>query len=277
MSLTSFLEIPEVRAKFKAEFPKPKFDIKRELLAPTILGVHPRLVGTAFDYLLRFYVKYLNPQAQEDEWGWVAEGAVKVLESQGENQLYELGNVVVVEARRNYLNFLSTGQFTDELLRSSLSLAKLDPLMRRSNYIVENLEFIDQEDIADLWNLINVVDPNLFRTQGRVLLNPDFGSGSLVVKGADADLILSDLLVDIKTVQNFKLDRQSFEQVLGYYTLSLIERRLEPDIEEIKRLGIYFSRYAYLYEFPVDQVINPKTFPQFLIWFEERAKEYRKG
>ncbi|MEH2321885.1 hypothetical protein [Nostoc sp.] len=107
MSLTSFLEIPDVKAKFKAEFPKPKFDIKRELLAPQILGVHPRLVGTAFDYLLRFYAKYLNPQPQEDEWGWVAEGALKVLKRQGENQLYELANVAVAEARRNYLNFLS--------------------------------------------------------------------------------------------------------------------------------------------------------------------------
>jgi hypothetical protein len=34
-----------------------------------------------------------------------------------------------------------------------------------------------------------------------------------------------------------------------------------------------FSRYAYLYEFPVDQVINPQTFPQFVKWFEKRAQE----
>ncbi|MHC5715772.1 MAG: hypothetical protein ACYTXE_36250 [Nostoc sp.] len=32
MSLTSFLEIPDVRAKFQMEFQKPKFAIKRELL-----------------------------------------------------------------------------------------------------------------------------------------------------------------------------------------------------------------------------------------------------
>lgn len=273
MSLTSFLEIPEVREKFKAEFPKPKFDVRRELLAPPILGVHPRLVGTAFDYLLRFYAKYLNPQAQEDECGWVASRAVKVLKRQGENHLYELGNVVVVEARQNYQNFLHTGKFTDELLRSSLSLAKLDPLMRRNNYIVENLSVIEKEDITDLWNLINVVDPNLFRTQGRVLLNPDFGPGSLVVKGGDADLILSDLLIDIKTIKELTLERKAFNQLLGYYTLSVIERRLEPDIEPINRLGIYFARYACLYEFEVKEVINPKTFPQFVNWFIARAGE----
>ncbi|MHC5824095.1 MAG: hypothetical protein ACYT04_51735, partial [Nostoc sp.] len=137
----------------------------------------------------------------------------------------------------------------------------------------ENLESIDNEDIADLRNLINIVQPNLFTSQGRVLLNPDFGPGSLLVKGADADLILDDLLIDVKTTIKFTLERKAFDQLLGYYTLSVIERRFDPDIEEIRRLGIYFSRHAYLYEFPVDQVINPKTFPQFLIWFEKRAQE----
>lgn len=273
MSLTSFLEIPDVRAKFKMEFKKPDFSIKRELLAPLILEGHSRLLGTAADYLIRFYVKYLNPQAEEDEGGWAAERALRVLQRRGENNLYEIGNVIVAEARHNYLNFLETGEFTDDLLRSASLIAKLDPFTRRSDYIVENLESIDNEDIADLRNITNIIDPNLFRSQGRVLLNPDFGPGSLLVKGADADLILDDLLIDVKTTIKFTLDRKSFDQLLGYYTLSVIERRFEPEIKEITRLGIYFSRHAYLHEFPVDQVINPKTFPQFLIWFEKRAQE----
>lgn len=277
MSLSSFLEIPDVKAKFKAEFPKPNFGIKRELLAAPIKTGHSRLIGTAADYLLRFYVKYLNPQAEEDDGGWVAERALRVLERRGENHLYELGNVVVAEARRNYQNFLETGKFSDELLRSSLLLAKIDPITRRSDYVVENLEFIDKEDIADLWNLINIVDPSLFKTQGRVLLNPDFGPASLVVKGADTDLILDDCLIDFKTTIKLTFERKAFDQLLGYYTLSVIERRFEPDILPINRLGIYFARYAYLYEFPVEQVINPQTFPQFLKWFEKRAEEYRKG
>ena len=277
MSLSSLLEKQDVKAKFQMEFQKPKFDIKRELLAPPLLGAQPRLVGTAFDYLLRFYVKYLNPQAEEDEGGWAAERALRVLQRRGENNLYEIGNVIVAEARHNYQNFLETGKFSDELLKSALSLGKLDPFTRRSDYIVENLESIDNEDIADLRNLINIVQPNVFRTQGRVLLNPDFGPGSLLVKGADADLILDDLLIDIKTIKTLTLDRKSFDQLLGYYLLSVIERQFEPDIEPITRLGIYFSRYGYLYEFKVEEVINPKTFPQFVKTFVARAEEDRKG
>ncbi|MHC5722728.1 MAG: hypothetical protein ACYT04_36925 [Nostoc sp.] len=273
MSLTSFLEIPDVRAKFQMEFKKPDFSIKRQLLAPLILEGHSRLIGTAADYCFRFYVKYLNPQAEEDEGGWAAERALRVLQRRGENNLYEIGNVIVAEARHNYLNFLETGKFSDELLKSTLLLAKLDPFTRRSDYIVGNLESIDNEDIADLRNITNIIDPNIFRVQERVLLNPDFGPGSLLVKGADADLILDDLLIDIKTIKNLALERKSFDQLLGYYTLSVIERRFDPDIEEINQLGIYFSRYAYLYEFPVVQVINPQTFPQFVKWFEKRAQE----
>ncbi|MBD2526805.1 hypothetical protein [Nostoc sp. FACHB-133] len=273
MSLTSFLEIPDVRAKFKMEFKKPDFSIKRQLLAPLILQGHSRLIGTSFDYLQRFYTQYLNPQAQEDEGGWVAERAVKMLKRRGENSLYDLGNAAVIEARENYQQFLRTGEFTDDLIRSALLLAKIDPLTRRSDYIVENLESIDNEDIADLRNLINIVEPNVFRTQGRVLLNPDFGPGSLLVKGADADLILDDCLIDIKTTQKFTLERKSFDQLLGYYTLSVIERRFDPDIEPINELGVYFARHACLFKFEVKEVINPKTFPQFLIWFEKRAQE----
>ncbi len=277
MSLSHFLEIPDVKAKFKAEFPKPDFAIKRQLLAAPIKTGHSRLIGTAGDYCLRFYVKYINPQAEEDEGGWVAERALRVLERRGENHLYELGNVVVADARRNYLNFLETGKFSDELLKSALLLGKLDPFTRRSDYIVENLQAIDKEDIADLWNLINIVDPNLFRTQGRVLLNPDFGPASLAVKGADADLILDDCLIDFKTTIKLALERKAFDQLLGYYTLSVIERQFEPEIEPINQLGIYFSRYGYLHEFKVEEVINPNTFPQFVKWFIARAEEYRKG
>ena len=67
MSLTDFLKVKDVRERFVREFPKPKFTLKKEILAP------PRTkryawVGTAFDYLLRFYIKRLNPNAITTRW-----------------------------------------------------------------------------------------------------------------------------------------------------------------------------------------------------------------
>ena len=74
MSLTDFIKLPDVKAKFQAEFHKPNFDVQQELLATSPNGSNYRLVGTAFDYLLRFYIKYQNPHAKERRW--VAEYAL---------------------------------------------------------------------------------------------------------------------------------------------------------------------------------------------------------
>jgi len=74
MSLTGFLRYRDVSERFSQEFPITRVSLAGKLLAP------PRskrwsLVGTAFDYLLRFYLKRINPGAVETEW--VAEGAIK--------------------------------------------------------------------------------------------------------------------------------------------------------------------------------------------------------
>jgi len=67
MSLTSFLNKKDVREKFREEYPKPRFNIKKEILCPPLTQDYG-LVGTAFDYLLRFYIKYSNPKAITKQW-----------------------------------------------------------------------------------------------------------------------------------------------------------------------------------------------------------------
>jgi hypothetical protein len=68
MSLSSLLNQKDVRARFRQEFPKPKMSKERELLAPP-LTTNYFLIGTAFDYLMRFQLKAQNPQAIE-QYGW---------------------------------------------------------------------------------------------------------------------------------------------------------------------------------------------------------------
>ncbi|MCD6423793.1 MAG: hypothetical protein J7L42_06740 [Elusimicrobia bacterium] len=67
MSLTSFLKNKDVKDAFKREFKKPQLKLQGELLAPPLTN-HYGLVGTAFDYLLRFYIKRINPNAIEHPW-----------------------------------------------------------------------------------------------------------------------------------------------------------------------------------------------------------------
>ncbi|HLQ26261.1 MAG TPA: hypothetical protein VK138_10330 [Acidiferrobacterales bacterium] len=76
MSLTSFLDMPEVTAKIKPLRPK----LPRKIAAP--LKAEPRsnrymLVGTAFDYFLRFELQRRAPHAIAERW--VAEHAPDII------------------------------------------------------------------------------------------------------------------------------------------------------------------------------------------------------
>jgi len=47
------------------------------------------------------------------------------------------------------------------------------------------------------------------------------------------------------------------------------------EINEIKKLGVYFSRYGYLHFYDIEDIIDEIKFPEFIEWFKERAtKEY---
>jgi hypothetical protein len=269
MSLTSFLELSDVKARFRQEFSKPIMQKPKELLASPLTKNYG-LVGTAFDYLLRFYVQQQNPQAISH--GWLAEGSVTILKSKGFTRLYERGFLIIVEAKEAYARYLETHQVTDELLRASLLLAKLDAVYRAGK-LDENLEQIDEKDIEDLRNLLAIIEPSTFKLSGVVILNPGFGLASALVGGADADLLIDDLLIDIKTVKEASLTREYFNQLIGYYALSKIEQiDGTPPQHEVRRLGIYFSRYAYLYIMPIEEVIDEQRFLQFIEWFQNRAE-----
>ena len=96
MSLTSFLRNnQDVRDRFRQEFLKPKFSMKKEIVAPPLSNRYS-LVGTAFDYLLRFYLQRLNPNTIEKE-NWVAETAVNRLA--GYSRLHRKGRKIIKKAK----------------------------------------------------------------------------------------------------------------------------------------------------------------------------------
>lgn len=117
MSLTKFLGIKDVRARFRQEFPN-HFNIRTKVpLLAAPLTKNYALVGTAFDYLLRFYLKYLNPGTIESSW--VAETSLKLIEAKVDlfksrnspdeeivlpllEYWLEEGKLIVLKARKNY-------------------------------------------------------------------------------------------------------------------------------------------------------------------------------
>ncbi len=76
MSLTNFISIPEIKHIFRQSFEKPRLELRDvEPICP-LLTNHYSLIGKAFDYLLRFYIKANNPNAIEKPW--IAEKSVEL-------------------------------------------------------------------------------------------------------------------------------------------------------------------------------------------------------
>lgn len=325
MSLTSFLNKTDVKKKFQQTFPKLEVNINKELLAPPVTN-HYSLVGTSFDYLMRFYLMHLNPDAITQKW--VAEEAVELISSWRWGFGYDSNDIVEVDraidelvnakfndsldvsdeqkmklldimgkygqdfddkwdnikltikglkiikmAKLALSEYMKSGTISEPLLKSAIMLAQLDYIYR-SGTIDENLGIVDMGDMIDLIKLITIINPESFKAREICVLNPTFGKASKLVGGADVDLVIDDMLIDIKTTQNPYLKEDYFHQIIGYYTLYKIGGIDGMSSKhKIKRLGIYSSRYAYLHVIKVQDVIDKKTYPKFLKWFKDRAND----
>ena len=273
MSLTSLLKYSaDVRERFKAEFPIPPLGSQKELLAPPLTQNYS-WVGTAFDYLLRIHIEHLNPKAETGKW--IAEKAVL-----GNDDDFQFSppkfRRLLKQAKDDHARYQASGMVDDKLLRSVLCLAQMEVFYRRGvdDSYYEKVGKIDRKDVQDLRNLISLVQPMVFGAKSACILNPTFGRASELVGGADCDLILDDALVEIKTTKDFKVKREYFDQLIGYYLLFRIGGvNGLPKSCSIKKLGIYFSRHGHLWLFDVNTVINEKKLPGFLRWFKKRARQ----
>jgi len=285
MSLTTFLNNKDVRARFSEEFPKPKFGLKKETLAPPATK-HYSLIGTAFDYLMRFYIKNLNPKAITKEW--IAELSLDWMSVMSfapkkhsiptdiDDTLLEKANRMLSQAKTTYSDYIKSGEMNEELMKCTILLAQLD-IYFRAGIIDEDFGIIDDGDVSDLRRLISIINPDSFKAKELCLLNPTFGEASELMQGADADLVIDSVLIDIKTTTRLEFKRDHFNELIGYYTLYKIGGIPDAPVElKIEKLGIYYSRHGELYTFPVTDVISLSKFPSFVEWFKERAAQERR-
>ncbi len=268
-SLTSFINIPEVSDKFTDTFHYPKLEGTPELLCPPQTN-HYSMIGTAFDYLLRFAVEVENEQAITKKW--VAETAVEMTKNTG---YFKVCNAALKEATNAYNNYKKTKKLADETLRGALLLAQLDPIYRAGT-MDPNIGTIEKLDIEDMKNLISCAKLDAFKAKKVCHLNPTFGAGSILVGGADADIIIDNTIIDIKTVKNFKLDKKYYNQLIGYYILGKIGGidGLNEKLE-IKNLAIYYSRHATFVNFKISEIMKDVDEVKFTAWFKKTARDRR--
>lgn len=258
MSLTSFLQVPAVKIRFKQDWPLPSARLQNRdwsMIAPPI-SPRPQLIGTAFDYVMRFHLRRLNPSS-EDRGSWVAESAVSKLEG----SLRKSGQDICEMARARYQLFLDGASLHDDLLSSALQLSQLDFVFRSGQLPPSGGFAVFQEDIADLRQLIEVCDWSQWSGLQRCRLNPTFGTASSIVMGADADFHLDNTLYELKTVRRAGFSQEHYHQLIGYAVLNFLDDG--PPVDE---LAVYSSRFAQTVRWPAPCLSNPEYEP-FLLWF----------
>lgn len=269
MSLTGFLErSKEARILLRDHFSLSEKPIFPKLLAPP-QTTNYAVIGQAFDYLLRFYMQRCNPHAPLKS-AWVANLIQASLSGEDEEiqerrKMEETALIYLTSAHTHHAQYLEDGIVTDELLGSCIDLAIIDGIVRAGE-LRGSLGERDKRDLADLRKLLALVPSTPFLDGGEpCLLNPIFSFPS----GADCDLLINDTLIEIKTTKFPVFRQEHYQQLLGYYLCNLNKMRYE-----IKRLGIYYSRFGYFWSIAIDAIASHETFLTVLQLWNGLIQQY---
>ncbi len=291
MSLTSLLESHRDVAKRLAALVDPS------TLPPKVTSVplapprtqNYRLVGTAFDYLLRFEIKRRYPHAVTQDW--VAEASLdllheepvrvskdgrvratilqlaggKPLDPETHARLRARAEQLVADAKAAVREFTkrASPDGVEDLAAHAFRLARLDGVFRGGRVDPAMAE-VDGEDVHDLLELLRIVPFNAFDPYLRtspLLLNPTFGTYSHAVGGADADIVSGGLLLDVKTTKYPDFAREHIAQIVGYAILAERHRAEDPSFPPIREIGFYFARHGALRTIPYAPIRKDPDFP----------------
>lgn len=220
------------------------------------------LVGTAFDYRLRYFLE-VTPMdrlvAQQGalqvatyfELGEYPRAFVE-LETELARLAPELGPKELSLEKEIYLGRLCFALALYEVCFRA-RIDKAWPLVRLGGdaSLKDILSLCTDDvanDLASLSNLFYSTQKELLDRMPRIL-NPNFVA-SPFLGGADADLILGNRLIDIKTVRSAEANRQYLWQLAGY-VLSDLE-----NLYEIDEVGFYFARHGIQLTWKVNDFFN---------------------
>lgn len=274
MSVKSFIMGPPFHEKFLSTITRPPCKLNKPILAPPLTSDY-QLVGMAFDYLLRFYLERINVGSKRSVWA-AEEGVILLDPLEGTSDTYEKAKSHLDNARKLYQLYIQDGFLTDELISAAICLAHLEGTRRSGTFNEADFKRFDDRDIADLKELMFLAQEQDFTSRKACFLNPTFGSA-----GSNADLIIDDKLIDIKTTKDLVLDRRHLHQLIHYYVLLSLDgidvgrkRTLNyfEEVCEVSQICIYFSRHGYLHPMKISDLINPGSLPGFVKWYIEATR-----
>jgi hypothetical protein len=291
MSLHSLIHgRSDLRQAFGARLLRPTIRFERGLQAPPRTANY-LAVGGAFDYLLRFHLQRINPQARDT--GWLAERGVESIRlwTAAGGEVPTLSGhpralkaaAYLADAKRQVRAYLQVGRITDDLLTAAHRLACLDVAARSGPERVDwnSINYLSPDDAADLRALLALVDDRVFRTTRACVLKPRFGAADFV-GGAEADLVLGDCLIDVNSTKDQRIDVREFYHLVACWLLLGLGGVARDDGGAVEQLpvtavGIYFSRFGQLWKQPIDQILPAAARPGVTRWFVETVCAHVEG
>ncbi len=239
------------------------------------------LVGRAFNYALGFEIVRQNPVATWGEWG--ADRSLRSLSSSlaGVKNLVgvdlEVAQVsangvrldvqdvdtwtkIIGSARRDLVGYAKLKEPIQEeraaMAQHALRLAKIEAYFR-SGMIDPTVNDTRSDDVNDITALVAAVPRGFCSSPEVATIGPEFGDASRAVGGADADLILDDAIVELKTVKTLQV-RQDVRQVVAYLVLAQVGQ-IEGRPPSCQRAVLYYARQAQVIELALMDDFKQKT------------------
>ncbi|MDA8276792.1 MAG: hypothetical protein M0Z45_01125 [Actinomycetota bacterium] len=214
------------------------------------------LIGTAVDYRIRYFFTNTPPDR------FVARHAGKYYPHLRDSyEAFSDSLTSFIEMLNPFNRTLALSEEV-ELAQYCYVLALYEHIARsaaKSNAIsksvsplspIEQLNLCIKEDIDDLVQLGRAASEHFRPFYGeRFIPNPTFAR-STDVGGADADFIVGNCLMDIKTTKSPYLSTNNIYQLVGYAILDTDDRY------EIKEIGFYKSRTPSIVKWDLDAAIS---------------------
>jgi hypothetical protein len=273
MSLTDFLSQSHVKKQLRVLRPKFPRRFESQLFVPPRSDRHT-IIGTAFDYLLRFELERRMPRAVRRPW--IAWKVVEKMPFDLGDQSRDLVQRAELACQQYRTRKNPTRQDLEALADWAMRLARFDSILRALVFGDSPFAPVPQDDIEELVEMLQIAPYDQLVSEP-MILNPAFGESSEIVHGADTDLLTGDALIDVKVTKHNEFKPQWLDQLFGYFLLAENHRAFDPTFPEVTRVGIYFARHGYLWTVPVGSWTDRPEFVPTRVWLFEECTVYRKA
>lgn len=258
ISLTCLLSENEALSMLNANFTNPVKRTGAKLLVEPAKGkgVDFGAVGTAYDYWFRCELKKSDSDIYTTFLGY-RECVSRYGDSPKAAKLLKRHTKTLSEFSKGTL--LSK----DSLFEACLFIAKFETEYR-SGYPVETFD-VKPQNVEELGRIAEATKLDHFQNK-ETILNPTFAvKGSKLAIQADGDVVLEDVLVDLKTSSQITL-KDNLRQLIGYWVLNLL--RGTPI--DLRRLGVFYPRFNYFVDFSPSDLMTSDEQNNIVSYFQKR-------